>query len=104
MPVAEAQYAVLLARAVPSLTPQQIEDEVPLAKGWAWIHASCLLHGEAMVWPDFSRTRAGRWLAAAEAHLAGRKKTAKIQTASNKMPPQPHTIGTSTRMASAARI
>ena len=62
MPVAEAQYTALLARALPSLTLAEIEDDVPLAKGWALIHASCLLHGEMMVWPDFSKTKTGRWL------------------------------------------
>jgi hypothetical protein len=62
VPVAEAQYTALLARALPSLTLAQIEDDVPLAKGWALIHASCLLHGEFMIWPDFLQTKTGRWL------------------------------------------
>jgi hypothetical protein len=62
--VPEAQYTALLARAVPALTLQQIEEEVPLAKGWALIHASCLLHGEAMIWPEDEHSPGSRWMAA----------------------------------------
>lgn len=73
----EAQYAALLARAVPSLTLEQIlghpdrevPGAVPLARGWALIHASCLLHGEPMVWPGQSAASGERYLAEAEAAL-----------------------------------
>ena len=59
MPVPLAQYAALLARAVPGLSLDQILGDpdrevpgaVPLARGWALIHASCLMHGDLMVWP-----------------------------------------------------
>lgn len=39
--------------------------EIPLAEGWAMIHASGLLHGEAYVWPDARLSAAGRKLIAA---------------------------------------
>jgi hypothetical protein len=36
---------------------------VPMAKGWALIHASCLLHGEVMVFPgSVAQSRAARWM------------------------------------------
>ena len=71
MPVPAAQYAALLARAVPALSLDQIEGSVdrtvmgsvPMAKGWALIHASCLLHGELMVFPGaVAQSRAARWM------------------------------------------
>ncbi len=77
MPVAEAQYAALLARAVPSLSLEQIlgspvrevPGAVPLARGWALIHAACLLHGEPMVWPGQGQEAGARYLAAVDAAL-----------------------------------
>jgi hypothetical protein len=75
--VEEAQYAALLARAVPSLTLEQIlgspvrevPDAVPLARGWALIHASCLLHGEPMVWPEQTTETGARYMEAVERAL-----------------------------------
>lgn len=73
----EAQYVALLARALPGLSLQQILGDpdrevpgaVPLARGWAIIHASCLLHAEPMVWPGRDAERADRYLEQVEAVL-----------------------------------
>jgi hypothetical protein len=83
VPVRAAQYAALLARAVPSLRLEQIEgsvtrwvpDAVPMARGWALIHASCLLHGEMMVWPGAGeKSRTARWLEAAMGRVKDRRR------------------------------
>lgn len=61
MPVRRAQYAALVARALPSMTLEQIEWELPLTKGWALVHAGSLLAGEPMMWPDRKLSKTGRW-------------------------------------------
>lgn len=59
MPAAE--YAVLLARAVPSLSLRAIEWEISKAKGMGLILAGCLTAGEAMTWPDRRLSVVGRY-------------------------------------------
>lgn len=63
IPVEPAQYEVLLAAAMPSLTPWQIEWEVPLSRGWPCIHGRAIYEGAAMVWPDGALSKTGRWIA-----------------------------------------
>lgn len=74
MPVRRAQYIALLARAVPSLTLHQIEWEVPIGKGWALIHAGCILAGEPMVWSDHRLSQKGRWWNRVMRHFKRAKK------------------------------
>lgn len=57
----EAQYTVLLAQAVPSLTLHEIEWGISLAKGWSLIHAYRLLKGQHMVWADRNLSARGQW-------------------------------------------
>lgn len=72
IPPQEAQYAVMLAAAVPRLTLAEIRWEIPLALGWSLIHARALLDGEAMVWPDSSLSKTGRWIEAFRKRLRNR--------------------------------
>jgi hypothetical protein len=57
----EAVYTVLVARALPSLSIDYIQHHLPLAQGYAFIHASRILHGDVMIWPDLRLSKRGRW-------------------------------------------
>ena len=64
----EAVYIALLAKGFPGLfhTAQMnaydyIRDHLPLAQGNALIHASRILEGRVMIWPQIHLSRLGRW-------------------------------------------
>lgn len=52
----------------------QIEWEIPLARGWALIHASRLLEGEPMIWPQIERSELGRAFLKIEARIKKRRR------------------------------
>ena len=54
-------YTVLLSRAVPAYTWYEIQWQVPLAQGWAQIHAARIMDGTAMIWPQLNASALGRW-------------------------------------------
>lgn len=59
----EAQYYAELARAwAGAVTRYQMMWEIDLIEGYAMIHASGILHGEAWIWPDASLSSVGRKL------------------------------------------
>lgn len=58
----EASYVVLLSRACPGLfSLDEILHRVPLAFGYALIHAGRLYDGEPMIWPQVHLSKRGRW-------------------------------------------
>ena len=70
----EAAYVAFLARACRGLfdnaadddgrpiTPYQfIREHLPLAQGYALIHAAAILEENVMNWPDPQMSRRGRW-------------------------------------------
>lgn len=38
-----------------------IRHELPLAQGHALLHASAILEGQVMIWPDPKLSKRGRW-------------------------------------------
>jgi hypothetical protein len=56
------------------LTMNQIEWQLPLAKGWAFFHAQRLLDGELMTWPTTESTPDGRWWLGVKHKLTNRSK------------------------------
>jgi len=69
-----AAYAVLLSRARPNYTDKQIQWKIPLAKGWALIHAARVLDGEPMIWPQIERSELGRQFLKIEARILAKRK------------------------------
>lgn len=67
---------MLLARAVPSLTYREAQWEVSLAEANALIHASRMLAGERLIWPDPRLSKKGRWWQRVKEMLQGRKRKA----------------------------
>ncbi len=61
MPSSEATYVVLLSRACPSFSYDDILHHIPLAVGHELIHAARIREGEHMIWPDSRLSVAGRW-------------------------------------------
>lgn len=57
----EAGYVVLLSRACPGLSLDEILHQIPLAFGNALIHAGRLYDGEPMIWPQPQLSKRGRW-------------------------------------------
>lgn len=51
---------MLLSRAVPAYTRDEIDWHVSLAQGWAEIHAARILDGTPMVWPQLNASPLGR--------------------------------------------
>jgi hypothetical protein len=72
LPVEEASWVALLARAVPGMSRREMMWEISEADGNALIHAGSLIAGEAMVWPDLRLSERGRWWMGVEERWRGR--------------------------------
>lgn len=68
-----AAYLVLIKRACRDYTDDFIEWHLPLARGWALILASALIHGEAMIWPQIERSELGRQFLKIEERVRARR-------------------------------
>lgn len=76
----EAVYIALLAKGFPGLfhtatmsAYTYIRDELPLAQGHALIHASRILDGQVMIWPQLHLSRLGRWWQRVRAYFQRRR-------------------------------
>lgn len=72
--MSRAAYAVLLKRADSSLTLDAIAWDMPVAVGWALIHAANVMHGEPMIWPQIERSELGRQFLKIESRIRAARK------------------------------
>ena len=73
MPVSEAQYVLILAKAT-GWSEHFIRHELPLCRGYAYIHAARLMDGECLLFYDETARDDDRWIDDAKKRQAARLK------------------------------